>query len=288
MDNSHDFSYSTRKDKRKFMKKDILIFSRYYLPGYKAGGPIESISLFVKKLKNYSNFSVFTSDRDFLDEFAYSNIKVNEWTERENTQIFYIDSNINSIFVYIKFLFSLKKFSTIYFTSLFDIKFTIIPIILIKFIYKDKKIIIAPRGELYDGALSIKKFKKVNFLFFSKLFNIFSDIIWHSTSSHESETIINNFDGAKLILAQNLIDDEISEIKRKFLNDKVKLVFFSRITEKKNLHYLLEILPHLNINYELDIFGPIDNIAYWHKCNSFIKKLNLEKRISYKGSIKKK
>ena len=97
MDISHDFSNSTRKNKRKFMKKDILIFSRYYLPGYKAGGPIESISLFVKKLKNYSNFSVFTSDRDFLDEFAYSNIKVNKWTEHENTQIFYLNSNLLSI-----------------------------------------------------------------------------------------------------------------------------------------------------------------------------------------------
>ena len=90
------------------MKKDnILVFVRYYLPGYKAGGPVVSISEFIKKLNKYANFYVITSDRDFLDNNSYKNIKVNKWNSKFNVLINYVSNNY---FDYIKvLLITLKK-----------------------------------------------------------------------------------------------------------------------------------------------------------------------------------
>ena len=63
-------------------KSKVLIFVRYYLPGYKAGGPVVSISEFINNLRKYLYFYIITSDRDFLDVKPYNNIKTNKWNRR--------------------------------------------------------------------------------------------------------------------------------------------------------------------------------------------------------------
>lgn len=42
------------------------------------------------------------------------------------------------------------------------------------------------------------------------------------------------------------------------------LVFLSRISEKKNLLFLLRVLAHNSeLSVQLDIYGPIEDKAYW-------------------------
>jgi hypothetical protein len=62
-------TYKSRDD-----KPTILILNEYYLPGYKAGGPIRSISNLVSWLGDDFNFKIITTDRDYLDSnFLSSN-----------------------------------------------------------------------------------------------------------------------------------------------------------------------------------------------------------------------
>ena len=62
------------------------------------------------------------------------------------------------------------------------------------------------------------------------------------------------------------------------------MVFVSRIAEKKNLHFALELMQTLK-NEEglsLDIYGPIEEQNYWKKCQPIIEK---DARIHYKGVL---
>lgn len=52
----------------------ILILSDYYLPGYKGGGPIRSVSNMIDQLNDMFDFTVITRDHDLGDRTPYSSI----------------------------------------------------------------------------------------------------------------------------------------------------------------------------------------------------------------------
>jgi len=54
----------------------ILTSVGYYLPGYKAGGPIRTLANMVDKLGDDFQFKIVTADRDFDDMKPYPEIKL--------------------------------------------------------------------------------------------------------------------------------------------------------------------------------------------------------------------
>jgi len=56
----------------------ILTFVGYYLPGYKAGGPIRTVANMVERLGNDFQFKIVTADRDLGDTDNYSSVKIDE------------------------------------------------------------------------------------------------------------------------------------------------------------------------------------------------------------------
>jgi len=70
-------------------KPRVLIFVDYYLPGYKAGGPIASVSRMVRNLQHEFQLLVFTRDRDLGDSEPYANIEPDTWTSRDGISVFY-------------------------------------------------------------------------------------------------------------------------------------------------------------------------------------------------------
>jgi len=272
-------------------KSKILIFVRYYLPGYKSGGPVISISQFIKKLEKYANFYIITSNRDFLDRKAYKSIKTNNWNRRFNVLINYLDNNYFQYFKIIIRTLSKNKIETIYFSSLFDFKFTIFPLLLIRiFIIRKKRLIVAPRGELYSGALSIKKKKKYFFLRLAKFINLFRNIIWHATSKEEKIAIKKIFPNSTVIISLNFYASlkGINQKKDSMNKDnELKIIYYSRITPKKNLKYCIEILNKVSTKYKLDIYGPVDDTGYWGECEKFIIENGLSHLIRYQGVVRR-
>ncbi|MBK8369616.1 MAG: hypothetical protein IPL10_20170 [Bacteroidetes bacterium] len=55
-----------------------------------AGGPIQSIATLTKQLGNDIDFKITTTDRDFKSNKPYDNVKVNEWTNFEGRDVFYV------------------------------------------------------------------------------------------------------------------------------------------------------------------------------------------------------
>ena len=47
---------------------------RYYLPGYKSGGPVRTIVNLVDHLGDDIDFRIVTSDRDALEDAPYANV----------------------------------------------------------------------------------------------------------------------------------------------------------------------------------------------------------------------
>ena len=78
------------------MKPIILIFTAFYLPGYRGGGPIQTIANMVDCLSDDFDFRIVTSDRDLGDSNSYPNVVVDDWNSVGKAMVFYISSNYSS------------------------------------------------------------------------------------------------------------------------------------------------------------------------------------------------
>jgi glycosyltransferase involved in cell wall biosynthesis len=147
-----------------------------------------------------------------------------------------------------------------------------------------KKIIIAPRGELQKNALNIKKTKKTIYLFIYKLLGLYKNIHFHSTDAIETSSIKNMFNIDAITQLQNAVKIEKFEPLIKDKNE-LKIIFVSRISRKKNLHYALNLLKSIKYNIEFDIYGPKEDMEYWKECQKIIENLPKNIRVTYKGSL---
>jgi hypothetical protein len=142
-------------------KKVILCLLSEYLPGFKSGGPIKTISNLVNQLGDEFEFRIICRDRDLGDSFSYSGVIMDNWNKVGKAKVFYASSKTISFFGIIKIL-RKTKYDILYLNSFFNFYFTILPLFLRYFFVVTKKpCAIAPRGELAKNAIELKKKKKI-------------------------------------------------------------------------------------------------------------------------------
>lgn len=267
-------------------KKNILICIDWFIPAYKAGGPIQSVANMVTHLKNEFDFWIYTSNRDLSEILDLNPESLNRWIKKDGINIMHADSSHQNSKV-LKQLLKTHNFDRVYLNSLFSLKFSILPIILAKKL--NIKIILAPRGMLGEGALAIKSYKKKWFLKIFKTIGFYKNIIWHATDESELCEIKMHFGNKSTVLVAPNLSKKIKELKPKKNKQKgfLKLFFLSRIAIKKNLLGAIQIFSLLpkSVTIEFTIIGPIDEIKYWKECQSKLRDLPNNVKVSYLGAI---
>ena len=260
------------------------MFIDWYLPGYKAGGPIQSCSNLIAHLGKEYDFSVVTRDTDYCETIPYANIKSNEWNIVDGTRVYYFSSDtLNK--KNIQHLLNTENYDTVYLNGIFSFYFSLLPLYLLR--GSNKRCIVAARGMLAANALHIKGIKKQLFLFVSKFTGLFSKVIFHATNENERSDISKNFKNVSVIVAANLPQKITLELKpnKEKLVGSIKLVNIARIAPEKNLKYALEVLTQVKGNVELDIYGPVYKPDYWDECKAIIESLQKNIVVNYKGSV---
>ena len=271
-------------------KEKILVFIDWYLPGYKAGGPIQSCANIIDHLSDHYEFSVVTSDTDYTNSEPYPKVQSNSWTRHGDTRVFYFSK------YYLKWqnmlsILKTEQYDIVYFNSLFSFRFTLIPLLLLYLLRNNKKIILAPRGMFGAGALSVKARKKKIFIKVLRLSGMVKNIIFHASSDAEASDVYKNLgEEVNVKIAQNLLSKIPGETFPKRLKEKgmLRIVFVARIAPEKNLHYMLTLLQKINCKVIFDIYGPIYNEKYWNQCLELIRLLPKNIVVSYNSAIEKK
>jgi glycosyltransferase involved in cell wall biosynthesis len=272
------------------MRKKILFFLDYYLPGYKAGGPIVSVESLVELLGEDANIQIMTRCHDLGDTEIFPGIIPGKTKSVGKAAVLYLPKNDYSFRTIIK---KINEFSpdVIYLNSVFSFHFSIKILMLKKLkLIRFIPIIMAPRGEFSTGALILKPMKKKIFLFLSKIFNFYKSIIWQATSVHEEQDIKKIF-GKKIKIAIAPDLPRFVRVKDNYVDKKrneLHIVFLSRISPKKNLLYAIECLQqlaHKNKKIIFDIYGPKEDPAYWNKCATRIQQLPNDIKVNYCGEI---
>lgn len=262
----------------------VLVFTAYYLPGYKGGGPIKTIKNLIDSSYNDISFNVVTNDRDLGDSSPYDTVSYNSWNEVGNAEVFYAQSGMISYKQIAKIVFE-RKYDIIYLNSFFSPAFSWFPLLIAKSL--SQKIILGPRGEFSEGALNLKSQKKNAFIKLYKSLGLHHGVVYQASSEYEVNDI-------KRVLG-NHVDVRVAEdiggqeFAGKILVsdvDQIKAVFVSRISPKKNLLFALEVLKDVKQCVSYDIFGPIEDREYWTKCEKIISTLPSNVQVNYRGELR--
>lgn len=266
-------------------RKKILVFSDWFLPGYKAGGPIRSLANLVHTL-DY-DFQIITRITDHHSTEHYAGIQPGVWTtHRTNVQVCYVAEHEMTA-AFIKKILSENTFDYLYFNSLFSNRFTLMPLRVARKMGFATRCVLAPRGMLKPGALSIKTRKKKIFLFAAALLGWFKGIRWHATNEAEADEIRAHFgNGCKIGIAPNLasIVDSVNRVAEKKAGE-LRLICIARISSEKGIREALYFLKAAKLErVECTFYGTQQNEAYLEECISIARTIS-DASISFPGEI---
>ena len=270
--------------------KKILFFADYYLPGYKAGGPIRSIQSICDALGNKFDIYIVTRDHDFGNEQKYKIANSSNWVNVGKVKVMY-QANSSLTVSFIKKILEVVKPDVVHLNSLMSRRFSFLPLLVLRFSKNPRiRVLLSPRGELSAGALTLKKFQKIIYLKLFCILRLDHNVDWIASSEGEKSDILGKFHKSRKV---HRVDNfpNASQWRNEVLRSKpkssncLKLVFFSRITRMKNLNYLLDVLQAIDKNIQLSIYGPREDKKYLDICNMSIKKLPKNISVNFFGSI---
>ncbi|MBV1899522.1 MAG: glycosyltransferase [Cycloclasticus sp.] len=268
----------------------VLVFVHYYLPGYKAGGPLRTIANMADHLAEEVEFLIVTSDRDLGDSGPYVNVNLNTWVSVGEAQVFYCTPERQTIASFTK-LINETPHDLLYLNSFFDSVFTVRPLYARTLgRFQKKPTLLAPRGEFSKGALKLKRIKKNIYIWGAKIFGLCNKILWHASSEYEAEDIKRFFSipDDKVFIALDL-PAKVAEVRYEKIKwekeSALKLIFLSRISAKKNLDFALRLLSKVACEVIFHIYGPKEDLGYWANCEALIEALPENVNVKYCGIV---
>lgn len=293
------------------MKKTILILTGYYLPGFKAGGPIQSISGMVEKLKDSYNFKIVCRDRDLGDKFPFSSEVVGHWYKYGSALLLRVPPGIIGATMILHAL-RRENYEILYLNSFCEKRFSVFPLLCRRFGLLPKvPVVLAPRGEFSDGALGIKPKRKQLYIAFANIAHLIENILWQATSEAEACDVrsalgnVNIYKAGAIanrgviektekdsLFAQNSFN--LCENSKTLVFDRFKVpgvlrvVMLGRVCHMKNIKFSIEVFRHVKGQVTFDIYGPLEDEIYVAECKQLRALVSDSIEICFKGSISHK
>lgn len=288
-------------------RRNILVLTHFYTPGFRGGGPITSVRNIARALGNWHNYYILTLDRDLGSGQPYADIRVNQWQQLENARVFYVRKSWLSWWTIGRIL-TAGRFDLVYLNSFFNPLFSIWPTMVLKlamwFGLNKIQILLAPRGEFSPGALEIHATRKFYFLLCAEFLGLYRNVIWHASSAFEASDILNAIgrgvvkigapvaDRHRIITALDLVDPgdglgggDGTVAEREKHRGKCVIGFVSRISPKKNLDFALEVLAGVRGEVQFEIYGPVEDRGYWKMCRRLIDRLPANIVVRWHGEL---
>lgn len=260
------------------MKRTIFISIPWFVPAYKAGGPIQSIKNLVTYFNVNLNYKIFCGDSD-VDKVALKDIRCNQWIKfNEHTDLYY-NSNKN-LLNYINYWKSFSNFDYLLIVGIFSLKFNILPLLF----SPSKNKILSVRGMLHPGALSQKPIKKRLFLLFLKAIKIQNRVSFHATDETEKKYIKTIFgEKAKINIANNYPQFNSTNCITSKIKGELNLISVALISPMKNHLLILKALKECLGKIEYHIIGAIKDHHYWKLCLKEIDQMPNHIKVIYHG-----
>ena len=260
-------------------RKPVIVSVDWFRPAYLAGGPIASLENLFSLCQDDFHFHVVCSAMD-LGKLPLVKITQDTWiTYSKNVRVYYRSHPNNSRQFWNSLLQEFPQ-ATVYINGIFSWHYSLQPLWYCRGL---GNIILVPRGMLGANALGIKKFKKKLVLSVFRLFGFYKNICIQCTNVNES------IDTQKALGCSPQQIQIIPNVPRRILPNPqkkyhpLKLCLIGRIHPVKNILGAIRIVKQLSSHaIPLDIYGPIEDSAYWNVC---LQTINNVPSIRYCGEL---
>lgn len=261
-------------------EESIVFVTRYFPPAYLAGGPPRSVAALVEAISSKIDVRVISSSFD-LGRRPLA-VTADQWVSGP-ASTYFASSDREAVRQLWRTISNTER-TTLHLNSLFDRTFGLAALAV--GILRGHRIIVAPRGELASGALSIKPVRKRLLLTLLRLGRIQSRVEWHATAETEASDIRHVLGSEVVCHVAPVIRQPpaLPDRRRDNLDSTTRIVFYSRIAPKKNLKAAIEIVGNLP-DCHLTVAGPIDDDVYAAECRSLVQDLGLGNRVEFAGAL---
>jgi glycosyltransferase involved in cell wall biosynthesis len=285
----------------------ILALLEYYLPGYKAGGPLRSVEHMVEQLGEPFTFKVMTRDRDAHDRSGFPGITAGEWHEVGKGRAIYLTpAQLGPLAM--RRVIAGTAHDVLYLNSLFSPSFALVPLLLRRVrALAPRPVVLAPRGELHPGAMSTgswgrwlprrlaarlpspRKLKKHVYIVVTRVLRLYTGVTWQASNEDEAAHIRRHMGRrATVVVAPDLAAAPPPvgpEAARRKTPGTLRVAYLSRIDPKKNLLGAVALLAGVRGEVSLDVYGPVDDPRYWERCRAALTRLPANVSARYHGPV---
>lgn len=262
----------------------VLVTTGSFLPGFKGGGPVQSIVEVLGRLPEDVVALVVTADRDFGDTAPYPLISGRIVPYGRHRVLYANPKNPRHQLKSFRIL-RAQQFDLAYFNSFWSPWFTMAPVLaILAHLIRVRRVLLVPRGELYSGALAIKSRKKrLTLRVWAPILRA-ANPVFQVSSEQEAVAVEAAVPWAKTIIQVNSKGRQ--PLQRPISPGPVpRFVFLSRISPKKNLLLAIRAVGALSTPAVFDIYGPVEDSAYWGICEREILRHKGPAKITYRGAL---
>jgi glycosyltransferase involved in cell wall biosynthesis len=256
-------------------RKKVLVFIDWFRPGFKAGGPVQSLDNLTARLVKHIDFDIITRITDYCDDVPYNGITPGEWVTRPNgVRVCYLrEEDLSRELIREKI--TAATYDYYYINGVYSRWFSIVPMQVLKQQGKSKQTIIAARGMLAPSARAIKAFKKKLFLLSAKWTGLYREVTFHATATQEVTDIRDVLGDKQAVrMAENLTAENLVPfVPLQKSNETLRLICLARIAPEKNTLYALRCLQQVACAVHIDFYGTAYDEAYKEQCRNEIEKL---------------
>jgi glycosyltransferase involved in cell wall biosynthesis len=262
----------------------VLTLMEWSLPGEKSGGPLRTVDALVHRFSGRVHFDVVSRDHDLGDRVPYPDLPAGVWLDGRPGRRRYLSRRDERPLAMLRLL-RRTSHDTLYLHTLFSGPFALYPLIFRRLGLLRCRVVVAPQGQLHEGALAFHSVKKRAYLTALRALSLLGGIEWHASSEHEEADIRRLVPDAMIHVAPNLRRPALVPVGTPSPAGTVRAVFLSRIDNKKNLDGALRILARCTSPIVFDIYGPRGDDEYWNTCRRLISSLPDNVTCAYRGVV---
>jgi glycosyltransferase involved in cell wall biosynthesis len=263
----------------------VLITCGAFEPGFRGGGPVRSVANILDTVSDRIDAVLVTRDRDTGATEPYPGL-AGQWRQRHRARVFYL--TVHAPRQWLRLWRDLRDvpFDLLYVNSFLSPLCSVLPLLAVRLrLLRCRSVLIAPRGEFSAGALSLKPTKKRVFLRCWGLFLAGTAVRWHASTAREAEEIRAVYPWAGIDVGLNEVSLPQEPLAPTVGAHVARLTFIGRVSPKKNVHLVIEALRHVVTRVEFDIYGPVEDRAYWSRCRSLVEMLPEWIQVRYRGEL---
>ena len=262
----------------------VAVFTAFYVPAYLGGGPIQTLKALIDEAPDNVDVRLVCGNNDLGDPAPLVE-RPNHWVPVGRAKVRYVQGGFSQLLQAFR---GTAPCDLVYLNSLFSPRYSIVPLLLhARGWWKGADVLVAPRGELYPGALAQQAWKKKLFMRLFTLLRLPRKIIWHASSKEEAALVREHFGERTRIVVK---EDETSLPQRARRradrgSGPLRLLFASRAHPQKGLDVVLAALAQATAPVDLQVVGAFVDEEYEKRCTGLAQRLPEHVSVRFHGAL---